>query len=336
MIMKYYKGSGVISIVQRILFAGLLLMLTACTDRLSQEAGLKQGEEERSLRSMDDWATASVLNMHLGWNAPRHLGQLTYRAWVESLDRSPTNLVEQPFTLNGHLLAYWDIQYYDPWETRLIDAQPEKILYLRFYPQGSQDTNTAAMLEDLITLAEDSRRAVRFFIYDSLPEDEPLFLDGGVEEGDRAKIEALLKPFGTLGDGLMQDREGYAAIPVRVKLIDVVSFHDAASTFLYGQVDDIQPWPEGDAFYSEIYDLSDAVFLGVPWQQTFRLDSAASIHAQPSEKSEVVMAPRMQASDPEPIVEKISTYNADWYLVRLYRDPEIQGYVRVKDLWIVN
>ncbi|WP_417581419.1 hypothetical protein [Nitrincola sp.] len=325
------------SVIPRLVLLGLLSILAAgCTDTFADET-VHRIDAERDLRSFDDWATASVLNMHVGWNAPRVLGQLSYRAWVDGLSHTPVNIVEQPFVIKGHLLAYWDIDYYDlSWETKLIDAQPAKTLLLRFYPQGPQDPKTEAMLEDLVLLAEDSRRAVRFFIYDSFNEQGPLRVHSGVEAWDQDEIEAVLEPFGALADSFKTDQEGYIAMPAKVTLTEVLTYHELSSTFLNGKLTDVQSWPEGAAFDSDIYDLQRHNFLSLPWQQFFRLDSSASMYTQPDKESKVVLLVNTQVSDSGPRVEKISTYSADWFLVRLYSDPDIKGYVRVNDLWIIN
>ena len=277
-----------------------------------------------------------------GWNEPRKFGHLTTLAFVRKEDFfDPTYFIQEPFYLYGHLLAYWDIQYYGP-ETKVIDAQPERTLNLRFYPQGTQSQKSAILLKDLIALAEDNREAARFFIYHDLQIEEDGFEFIWTDEQDEASIHSRLIPFGTEIDTFIQEREGFVAIPVYAKLSGVATFYDSASTFLSAKIDVLKPWPEGAEFYSDIYDFAEGVYLGRPWRQSFILDDGASIYAHPDEGSKITEdSPRsglidVYGNSMGAVIEKISSYNSEWYLVNFYGEPDTQFYVRVKDLWVVN
>lgn len=316
----------------------LLFLVAACTDQVDSDEMATRASIPVVVESMQEpqqqyfapWATAKDLKLDVGWNKSKPHGQLTYRAFVEDADLSPMYFVDQPFELNGHLLAYWETQFMEKGDTRFIDAKPEKKLRLRFYPQGPQ---MHSLLEDLSVLVEDSRKASRFFVYDEFIEDPAIGIQEGASEGQKLKIEAMLKPFGALPAKFESAREGYVAIPVTATLLDVLGFHDSASTFVYGKLSAVQPWPEGAPLAQDIPDLSDNEYLGRPWQQIFNLDSTAAAYVQPSEAARVVVPPRGRPMS----VEKIATHNADWYLVRFLGDPDgKQGYVRTEDLWIVN
>lgn len=111
---------------------------------------------------------------------------------------------------------------------------------------------------------------------------------------------------------------------------------------MYAQIDDLKPWPEGAEFYSDIYDFAE-VYLGQPWKQFLILDDAASIYAHPDEASKITVgSSRSGLTDAngnsvgKGVIEKISRYNSEWYLVNFLGEPDTQFYVRIKDLWIVN
>ena len=270
--------------------------------------------------------------LETGWNEPRKFGHLTTLTFVME-DFRPTYFIQEPFYLNGHLLAYWDIQYYELTETKVIDAQPERTLNLRFYPQGTQSQKSAILLKDLIALAKDSEEAARFFIYHDLliEEDVSPWFISWTDEQDEASIHSQLIPFGTAIDTFIQEREGFVAIPVYAKLSGVATLREGSS-FLFAQIDVLKPWPEGAEFYSDIYDFTKGVYLGRPWRQTFSLDDGASIYALPSEDSKITNINTAGKRS----IEKISSYNSEWYLVHFPGKPDTQFYVRVKDLWVLN
>ncbi|GAB2588313.1 hypothetical protein [Nitrincola alkalisediminis] len=307
----------------------ILFNLVACSGHITSDTKPKQ---------MDNLTYGGFFHENLdrletGWNEPRKFGHLTTLAFVMKEDFfAPTYFIQEPFYLYGHLLAYWDIQYYELTETKVIDAQPERTLNLRFYPQGTQSQTSAILLKDLIALAEDSREAARFFIYDDLQIEEYDYKFIRTDEQDEASVHSRLIPFGTAIDTFIQEREGFVTIPVYAKLSGVATFYDSASTFLYAQIDVLKPWPEGAEFYSDIYDFAEDVYLGRPWMQTFVLDDGASIYALPSEDSKITNINTAKKGS----IEKISSYNSEWYLVNFYGEPDTQFYVRVKDLWVVN
>ena len=335
------KNLSIINFRRSYILLPILFNLVACSGHMTSDTKPKQIDS----LTYGGFFHENLDRLETGWNEPRKFGHLTTRALVTKVDYfRPTYFIQEPFYLNGHLLAYWDIEFIEPNASKVIDAQPERTLYLRFYPQGTQSQKSTILLKDLIALAEDSREAARFFIYHDLQIEEyynPWFISG-TDEQDEASIHSRLIPFGTAIDTFIQEREGIVAIPVYAKLSGVATFHDSASTFLYAQIDDLKPWPEGAEFYSDIYDFAEDVYLGRPWMQTFALDDGASIYAHPDEESKITEdSPRsglidVYGNSMGKVIEKISSYNSEWYLVNFYGEPDTQFYVRVKDLWVVN
>ena len=227
--------------------------------------------------------------------------------------------------LSGLLLAYWEAQ-------SSADGEPDREMSLRFYP----DAQSREALPRFASDNDDPEPADRIFLYRERTAGSPFDrFETIYSAGETDAIEEALTGFETVPDGFLEYQEGYAIQPATVTLDGLTSFVEGNDRFLYAHASKVEPVTTSDYLIEQIPDSDPDRYLGRPWLETFQVDEAAELRAEPSDSARTIA--QIEAGTIG--IEKIATAPDGWteVLVRGEDGNETaRGFIRTAQLMSIN
>lgn len=233
--------------------------------------------------------------------------------------------------LTGLLLAYWEATYTETEPVSLADADPVRVLALRFYP----DAKSVQNLPQFEIGSSAATKIERIFLYRDV---EPRSgLDRFITEytpDEQREIRNITQHFEVIPNSFFEREEGYALQPVRVILSGIVSFIEGNSRLTFAQPVHIEGQSFSDYALDQIPDAQEDAFLGRPWVESFYTARDTKLRAEPRDDAKAIA----RITSGTAYIEKIHTEDETWVRVRVVTEQAQtqEGYMRASELMIIN